>query len=308
MKLGAINYGKVQTAFKNGTLLNRLIMFVHNNRRLRIIKKPAIRELVNQAEAYNKFYKYVNNKKNRLDEIYSEDNAATEFPRVIWWCWLQGTDSAPVICQKCLEQLRKVAEGYEIKEIDETNIELYVTVPDFIMLKYKQGIIGPAAFSDILRLLLLEKWGGVWIDSTVYATGEEMFKIIEKCDVFFYKAFMNDFGGCACSSWLIGAKPGNRLIRMILFLLTNYWKENDVLYHYYGFHMLVGIISDLYPALINNIPTFSNVVPHIMASELSDKYSYERYKQLVLMSDFHKLSYRVSYTKKGTLFDYLFLS
>lgn len=55
----------------------------------------------------------------------------------------------------------------------------YVDIPDYILQKYKQGKMTRTHLSDIVRLLLLSKYGGVWIDSTILLTNELPHYVIE---------------------------------------------------------------------------------------------------------------------------------
>ena len=52
--------------------------------------------------------------------------------------------------------------------------------------KYEKGIIPKAQFTDIIRLALLDKYGGVWIDSTMFETGE-LPKEVFSSEFFTYK-------------------------------------------------------------------------------------------------------------------------
>ena len=111
-----------------------------------------------------------------------------EHPKVIWWCWLQGYDAAPPIVKACYNSLMREFKGsrvqevqglnddYEIKVIDGENWKEYIELPDFIVKKWEKKQIPPALFSDLLRLELLIKYGGTWIDSTVLCTGFKEFE------------------------------------------------------------------------------------------------------------------------------------
>ena len=46
--------------------------------------------------------------------------------------------------------------------------------------KFEKGKIGMAHFSDLLRISLLAKWGGMWIDSTALCTDEDFFRYASK--------------------------------------------------------------------------------------------------------------------------------
>ena len=102
-----------------------------------------------------------------------------EHPKIIWWCWLQGKDQAPPLVQACyaslhrnfVQELNGLSYGYEIREIDAENWKKYVELPDYIIKRLEKKQIPPALFTDLLRLQLLIKYGGTWIDSTLLCTG-----------------------------------------------------------------------------------------------------------------------------------------
>ena len=85
----------------------------------------------------------------------------------VWFCWLQGLEQAPPLVKLCYEALRQKLPDREIVVIDAKNVFDYITLPEEIVEKWKRGIIGPAHFSDLIRLELLVRYGGYWIDATV---------------------------------------------------------------------------------------------------------------------------------------------
>ena len=83
--------------------------------------------------------------------------------------WDQGMDTAPPLVKRCIETHRKyLGEKYIL--LDNSTISDWVDIP--IEIKQKRSQMSTTHFSDILRLLLLEKYGGTWIDATVYLTGK----------------------------------------------------------------------------------------------------------------------------------------
>ena len=66
-------------------------------------------------------------------------------------------------------------EGYEVIVIDEKNWREYIDLPDYIIRRRERKQIPPAHFTDLLRLELLIRYGGTWIDSTVLCTGFKFF-------------------------------------------------------------------------------------------------------------------------------------
>lgn len=89
----------------------------------------------------------------------------------VWSCWLQGWENAPDLAKACLASWKRNLDGVEIVELDEENYTQWVRLPEYIVGKYRKGRIPAAMFSDLLRLELLVEYGGVWIDSTVLASG-----------------------------------------------------------------------------------------------------------------------------------------
>jgi hypothetical protein len=109
--------------------------------------------------------RYLNNDNPPLPPPIKKDK------KYMWTCWFQGYDNAPPIVKACINSMYKYSDGYEVIVLTEETISDYVSMPDFIIEKYKAGIISPAHFSDLLRTLLLITYGGIWLDATVLLTG-----------------------------------------------------------------------------------------------------------------------------------------
>ena len=104
---------------------------------------------------------------------YSQDKTNIGTPvdnYKIWVCWLQGKDNMPEVVKLCYDNLLNKIKDKEIVLITFENLKNYVEIPDYIYKKYQEGKILPAHFSDIVRCALLSKYGGMWIDSTIFVT------------------------------------------------------------------------------------------------------------------------------------------
>lgn len=88
----------------------------------------------------------------------------------IFYGWLQGEENLPLLARCCYNSLKENAGSYKITFIDEKNYADYVDIPQYIFEKYKAGKMKPAHFADVIRINLLEKYGGLWIDSTILVT------------------------------------------------------------------------------------------------------------------------------------------
>lgn len=85
----------------------------------------------------------------------------------IWVAWLQGIDAAPKSVKYFLDRICRNANGHEVIFLDENSIDKYITVPPDIKEKYRLGTVLPAHFADYIRVSILEKYGGVWLDSSL---------------------------------------------------------------------------------------------------------------------------------------------
>ena len=78
--------------------------------------------------------------------------------RVIWILWLQGWGEAPELVKKVAGSWEKLNPEWTVIKLDENKLSQYVTV---------KKVESKQAYSDIIRLALLAKYGGVWADATM---------------------------------------------------------------------------------------------------------------------------------------------
>ena len=112
-----------------------------------------------------------------LDAFYEECNFDSnvdsgDVPNLIWVYWHQGVDQMPEIVRMCIDSLIKNRGINKVVVVTKYNLSDYITIPNDILIKFETGIISNAFFSDIIRVNLLSKYGGLWIDSTVYVAKE----------------------------------------------------------------------------------------------------------------------------------------
>lgn len=94
---------------------------------------------------------------------------------IIWQLWEAPTNKTPTnnhIVEHCLESIEKYKwDGFQRKLLNFENSKDQVLFPDFVYDKLQKDNNGYtlAAFSDILRLALLCKHGGIWVDATIIA-------------------------------------------------------------------------------------------------------------------------------------------
>lgn len=84
----------------------------------------------------------------------------------IWVFWWQGEDEMPELVKACFRQLK--FNNQNVILVTRYNVREYCDIPDFIFHRVEKGEISFTHLSDILRVSLLAKHGGMWIDSTCW--------------------------------------------------------------------------------------------------------------------------------------------
>lgn len=202
----------------------------------------------------------------------------------IWVMWWQGEENAPDLVKLCIKSMRENSNGAEIVVINQDNFREWVDIPDYIIEKHKLGYISFAQLSDIMRIFLISKHGGLWLDATIYVSQPIPASIFSSS---FYSLHtelkqtpfvQNDRVHC----FVLGGNPGSKIIRFERAFLSSYWKNHDVIVDYYlldysimlaywtfpdvhavidsleytseGLYQLVGILDDTYdPGKLNQI-------------------------------------------------------
>jgi hypothetical protein len=74
----------------------------------------------------------------------------------------QGVDAVPHVVQRCIESWQRHNPGWELRILDDTGLANTVDMSDF------PDFLPRRVFADLLRTRLLKRYGGVWVDATVY--------------------------------------------------------------------------------------------------------------------------------------------
>ena len=231
----------------------------------------------------------------------------------VWVCWFQGLEQAPPLVQQCFRSLQENLPDREVILLTEENYRDYVTLPDYICKKAEAGIIPKAQFSDLLRLELLIRHGGTWIDSTVLCTGGEIPSYMLESDLFMFQTLKPGLDGhpTAVSNWFITSCTNHPILQLTQALLYEYWKKKNVLIDYFIFHLFFQLATESYPEEWNKVVPFSNAVPHILLLRLFTDYDPKIWENIKQMTPFHKLTYKFESSQSqlpGTYYRQLFCS
>ena len=234
-------------------------------------------------------------------------------PGRIWMFWSSGEENAPAIVRKCIASVRENLPGREIVVLSEKTYRDYVRFPSFIQDRIDRGEMMKAHMADLLRLELLIRYGGTWIDATVFCPGGKIPSYMLDSDLFLFQDLKPGFDGhCQrISNWMITARPGNPVLKLTRALLYEYWREHRKCEDYFIFHHFFEMAIDAYPELWEKVIPFSNAAPHILLLRLFEPYDDAVWEAVREMTPFHKLSYKFDEVKTqlpGTYYQKLFES
>lgn len=160
------NYGFIPAFY---TLVWWLNFYLPTPWRFSMSKWALLKKTVWLDRHIEKNYSDVISRYNRMD---SGGKISEKIP--IWVFWGQGEKSMPVLVKACYEQLKK--HNCNVNLITNSNIKDYIEVPTPILEKVTCGLITWAHFSDFVRMNLLKKYGGLWIDATGWVAGSIPFE------------------------------------------------------------------------------------------------------------------------------------
>ncbi len=168
------------------------------------------------------------------------NNNKSNMDKNIFLLWLQGWDNARYLQKQVAESWKINNPEWKIHYIDINNIKNYVDDIDYLFDKNKQ--ITFQAASDIIRLSLLNKYGGVWADATMLCMqplDHWVFEAVEPGGIWMY----HGLGGglpkeIGPASWFIISKKEDYIISKWKEACDYYWYNNNTANDYFWMDLL----------------------------------------------------------------------
>ena len=209
------------------------------------------------------------------------------------------------------------ADRAQLHLITLDNYREYVDIPEHIADKFRRKIITMTTMSDVLRFALLEKYGGYWLDATVFFTGpipEEYFSGDFYCQRMVGNADTVRREACR-GNWCGFSMAGPR--HSILFRFMNdafslWWEKYDTIIDYVLIDYLLWTGFRSVPAIretIDKVPD-NNEDIFEMYQVLNQPYTPELLERLTRRNVMHKLTYKMDLRRRTpegeqTLYGYL---
>lgn len=261
-------------------ILNKFNIFITLKEKLTISKNKQI------IIYLSKKYKYI------IEKYNDYENKENKYSNKIWVFWYQGIDNAPILIKKCIESIKKQCKDKEIIVITKENIEDYYKIPEYIKSKINNKQITLTHLSDILRMNLLKKYGGHWIDATIFLT-DNPFKNDSFNTIKFHTNELTSISNGKWCGFFIGGK--NQIFyNFMVDFFNEYWKEQIILIDYFLIDYTINIAY-------NNISTikkefdnvsYNNEKIHELQKKLNNKFDKKEFIKLTSKNIVNKLSYK----------------
>ena len=232
-------------------------------------------------------------------------------PERAFTIWYQGEKQAPPLVQACFRSMRRHLKQ-ELVILDEKTLFDWISLPDYIVRKWKEGKIPHTQFSDICRVELLYRHGGVWLDATDYVTSPIPEYIMDE-DFFVFTAGEKIRGSYAMiQSCFIRGKKGNQLLDVWRQAIYAYWRDEDRKINYFIHHLLLRLAVEnnvIAASLYTRMPKVVQDPTHALwGGHCMDTYSEEEFSRLTSDAFFQKTNYKDKRLRgdiKGTVAEHI---
>lgn len=148
----------------------------------------------------------------------------TSVPRTIWMLWLQGLDNAPPLVKSCIDSWEQMNPGWELRVLSREDLPGYFDLDT--LTGGSVNDLSPQHLSDLIRINLLERYGGCWADATCLCMVPLDDWIHEHARSGFF-AFSKPGPDRLMSNWFLAARRGCPLVSRLCRNVNSYCKAND---------------------------------------------------------------------------------
>lgn len=221
--------------------------------------------------------------------LYSHDKPKEN----IWICWWQGENNMPLLVKQCYKKIIEMSNEKQVILINKDNYKTYIDIPDFIIEKLNKKIITITHFTDILRFALLAKYGGWWMDLTIYPT-----RLIEhSTNIYTIKLPLQKqyISEAKWSSFLWYLPVNHPLANFIVNSFYFYWSVNNKLIEYFLIDHLIRLFYDKienFRIEIDSLPIESPNLYYFQSNEALKNYDSQIWEKLKRENKYFKCNWR----------------
>lgn len=162
-------------------------------------------------------------------------------PKRIWIYWDKGEAKAPPVVAACIASWRRMNPGWTVTVLDQAGLDAVVDMPR------AQGGMTVQAWSDLIRLRLLRRHGGVWADATVYCVQplDHWLPPLTRYGFFAFlwtdadRWFVLPNVHRRLTSWFLVSEPEGTIISAWEDRSQTYWEGRTRPHDYYWVHLIL---------------------------------------------------------------------
>lgn len=181
----------------------------------------------------------ISRKRDNFSDINAETNIISpssnsgHIPKKIWVIWDKPEELTTELVKLCYKSMRKMAPDYQFIQVNLINYKNYVDDERVISIIDNKNI--PINYkSDLLRLYLVNKYGGIYIDSSslVLDNFDWVQEIFERMtsDIIMFKNphHTQDQNKPVLESWFIASKPNQDFLRITMDIFIEILSSKDI--------------------------------------------------------------------------------
>lgn len=249
-----------------------------------------------------------------LIERYQNENKQENILKAeaspIWVFWWQGKEDMPDIIRLCHKSKIRCAGKHPVILLTKDNLHEYVYFPEYVWNQFENGQLCIQHLADMIRVQLIQKYGGIWLDASVYcihSIPEEVFEM----EIFSLRGKKDEqyVSECRWTTWAIGGQKDNILCTFLNDFFLEYCKRGKPFIDYYMFDCAIAVGY-------NNFLQLKSAIDQLKIAENSYYWLNEHLKEdadsvkkeLAIQNIFQKISWK-SYLdvvpEKQSLYAYL---
>ena len=223
-----------------------------------------------------------------------EHSTKNKIPEKLFIYWHQGWDDAPDLVKRCAATWQRHNPTWDINLLDAATIGKKIELP--AALKTLQ--LPLPALSDVIRIYLLKKYGGVWADATLWCTRPLDDWIEPVCDHSGFFAYDKPGADRPISSWFLAASTDCRIVDLWHSAVRHLLAKTQAYAHYhkrFGDKQEGKLINALSNLCLNYLLLrfkYGNLLTSTSENPGSDNYFWFHYlfgRLLEQNSEFHQL-------------------
>ena len=237
--------------------------------------------------------------KKTAEQAHPPQSSAAPLP--VWALWWDGEKAALPCVKMCLDSQKRhfTAPEYEFHLLDKDNCADSISLPPILAEKFKQGKITVIHLSDMLRAELLKRYGGLWVDATVYLSGPLDIRdlsgpLYTNRKTAYPRNLRRLVSAGRWTGYFLQTGPKNPLAAFLSDCFRLYWEKYDALIDYYLIDYVIDAACRLIPSvreMLDKVPVNNERIFDLFETR-NRAYRPERVEALFQENRVHKLSYK----------------